>query len=356
MKLAVIFLAASLPFLGCQEEKTKEQLPPRPVMWTTVVPQAEKDIRLIGTVEPKVQTNHAFSVLGRLTLADASVGDSVTKGQIIASLDPTTFELAVRSAQAAVSISEAQLASATTEENRQNALLETNATSQAIHDIVTQQLEAARAELTRATAVLSKAEEQLGYASITAEHDGIVIGIFAEIGETVAPGQTIMTIANADVREAVVDLPDTICDCLPVGKSATVSLELAPSIKANGTISDMAPVADSLSRTVRARVTLENPPQAFRLGTTVIVDFISTDEPVMVVPATAILARNGKAHVWVIADDGKSVSLHLVTLGEERGTLVEILSGIVSGTRIVVAGVNSLEDNQPIRLGEELTF
>jgi RND family efflux transporter MFP subunit len=356
MKLVAVMLAVSLSFVGCQEDGTDDPLPARPVLWTTAIPQAEKDIRLVGTVEPKVQTNHAFRVLGRLTLTDASVGDIVTKGQTLAALDPATFELAVRSAQAAVSNAEAQLSSVTTEKNRQTTLLETNATTEAVYDIVAQQLEAARAGLTRAKAALSKAEEQLGYTRITAEHDGVVIGTFAEVGETVAPGKTIITIANADVREAVVDLPDTICDCVPIGTNATVSLELDPSIKANGIVREIAPVADSLSRTVRARVTLKNPPQGFRLGTTVIVNFASQNAPVMAVPNTAILKQDGNAYVWVITDDDTSIFKQLVSLGEDRGILIEILDGLEPGTRIVVAGVNSLEASQPIRLGEELTF
>lgn len=356
MKLVAVMLAVSLSFIGCQEDETTEPLPARPVLWTTVIPHAENDIRLIGTVEPRVQTNHAFRVLGRLTLADASIGDFVTKGQILAAVDPTTFELAVRSAHAAVSNAEAQLSSATTEKNRQTTLLETNATTEAFHDIVAQQLEAARAGLAGADAALSKAEEQLGYTRITAEHNGVVIGTFAEVGETVAPGKPIIIIANVDVREAVVDLPDTICDCVPIGTNATVSLELDPSIKAQGTVREIAPVADSLSRTVRARVTLKDPPQGFRLGTTVIVNFSSQNAPVIAVPNTAVLKQDGHAYVWVIRSDGTSTFKQQVTLGEDRGILIEILDGLEAGARVIVAGVNSLEANQPIRLGEELTF
>ena len=143
---------------------------------------------------------------------------------------------------------------------------------------------------------------------------------------------------------------------MPLSTKAIISLELDPTIKANGTIIEIAPVADSLSRTIRARLSLENPPSGFRLGTTVIVNFISNDAPLMVVPNTAILTQNGKTYVWVIGDDNSSVTKHSVTLGNERRALVEILDGIEPGTRVVVAGVNSLEDNQPIRIGEELTF
>ena len=354
MNAIEVALAFLLSFFGLMEEGASDPLPPRPVLWTTAIPQSPKDIRLVGTVEPKVRTNHAFRALGQLITRSVSVGDTVTKGQLVASIDPTTFELDVRSAQAAVSIAKATLTSAILEENRQLALLSSSTTTVAAHDVVKQKLDAAQADLTRANATLAKVEELSSFTRLIAEHDGAVVKVFAEVGEIVSPGSTILTIASTNIREAIIDLPDTIGGTLSLETNAVISLELDPSIQTTGRISEIAPTADSLSRTVRVRVTLDKAPKAFRLGATIIVNFVSNDPSAMMLPKTAILYEGNQTFTWAINDQTNSVSKLWVTIGEVRGNLVEIVDGLKTGTRVVIAGVNSLEDGQPIRLGEEL--
>ncbi len=361
MKLStriIIALVLSSPIvaLAFLSGDIEEELPPRPIIWATVALHYGESVQLAGVLEPSIQTNHAFRLLGRLTSKNVEVGDFVTSGQEIASIERSSFELSVRSALAATSIAQAQLANASANTNRQQTLLASGATTEAAYDAAAQQFAAASSELVRAQSTLSKAREQLEYTRVFAEHDGVVTGVFAQVGETVAPGQTIVTIANAENYEAVVDFPDTICDCLPVGARADVSLELAPSISASGKIREIAPVADSISRTIRARIGLENPPAGFRLGATVNVSFQMNEAPVILLPSSAILMKNDRAYVWLVSEDGTSVFEHSIELGKSRETLVEISSGLEAGMRVAIAGVHNLKNQQPVRLGEELTF
>ena len=69
---------------------------------------------------------------------------------------------------------------------------------------------AARAAVVRARANLTKAREQLSYTKISADYAGVVTAIGAEVGQVVAPGQTVVTVARPDIREAVIDVADEI--------------------------------------------------------------------------------------------------------------------------------------------------
>src|SRR4029077_6797325 len=120
-----------------------------------------------------------------------------------------SIELAVRSAKAELSRSQAQLANASATEQRQRTLITTDATSKATLDNAVQVRAGAEALVARAQANLTKALEQLGYAQLKTDFAGVVTAAAADVGKVVAPGQTVVTVARSDVREAVVDIgPD----------------------------------------------------------------------------------------------------------------------------------------------------
>ncbi|MGD0024813.1 MAG: biotin/lipoyl-binding protein, partial [Xanthobacteraceae bacterium] len=108
--IAGIF-AVSLFTAGCKQE-TQAQEPVRPVLSTVVEPTESSSTAAVGTVEPRYKTDLSFRVLGRLIARPVNVGDTVEQGEIVAAIDPTALELAVRSAKADLSRSQAQLANA----------------------------------------------------------------------------------------------------------------------------------------------------------------------------------------------------------------------------------------------------
>jgi len=356
MKLSVF--AAFLSVYTCVfgSAFAQEALPTRPVLWTTASLETSQETQLVGLIEPKIKTDLGFQILGRLIIKNVTIGEVITSGQLLAAVDPTPFELALRNAQSGVSNARAQLSAAIAEEVRQRALFSTNTAPETALEMAFQRLETARANETQALAVLAKAQEQLSYTSIFAEYDGIVISVYPEVGEIVAPGQVILTTARLDIREAVVDLPDVIATELAVGGQAIISLELNPQTQVVGEIREIEPAADSLSRTVRARITLRDAPDLFRLGTTVFVRFDEIETPTIILPLTAIRMQDGTANVWIINDEDTSARLNQVTIRELKGDYVEIISGVEAGDRVIVVGVNSIEAGALFRLGEEQTF
>ncbi len=162
-----------------------------------------------GTVEPRYTTNIGFRVLGRLIARPVNVGDLVEEGQILAAIDPTTLELAVQSARAELSRNKARLANASATEERKRTLIVSDSTTKASLDDAEYARAGAQASVARAQANLTKALEQLGHAQLKAEFAGVVTAVSADVGQVVSPGQTVVTVARPDVREAVVDVgPD----------------------------------------------------------------------------------------------------------------------------------------------------
>lgn len=353
LPLVMVFMAAVV-LAGCNKEE-EAAAPPRPVLSIVVAPTALPGTRFAGVVQAKVQAVLGSRVAGRLVSRSVHVGDLVRKGDVLAVLDGTAYELAVRSARAELSSAEATLSSAIATEERQTTLLQSNAAAKAAVESAEQSREAADAGLIRAQTALVKAEEQLSYTRILAEFDGVVVATGAEVGQTVSPGEAIVTVARPDERDAVVDIPET-AEAIAIGSRFTVSLQINPAIVVKGTVREVAPSADALTRTRRVKIALENPPATVRLGTTITAELEGPDLTVIMVPETAVLQKDGKPHVWLI--DGAKGEVHLAPIetGAAVGRNLPVPSGLKEGDRVVTAGVNSLEEGQKIKIEDEASL
>jgi RND family efflux transporter MFP subunit len=154
----------------------------------------------------------------------------VVEGQTVAAIDPTALELAVRSAKADLSKAQALLENAVGTEERKRIRIKTDATTKQTLDDAEQVRAGAQASTARTRANLTKAIEQLSYTEVKADFAGVVTAVGAEVGQIVSPGQTIVTVARPDVREAVVDISADFPVPLTVGLPFTVSLQLLPAV------------------------------------------------------------------------------------------------------------------------------
>jgi RND family efflux transporter MFP subunit len=343
--------ASALALAGCQQE-AKAPEPVRPVLSMVLEPSGSDGTVAVGVVEPRYKTNLAFRVLGRLTARPAYVGDLVSEGQAVGTIDATALELAVRLAKAELAKAEAQLATARATEERQRTLITSDATTKQTVDNAEQARAGADASLAHAQANLTKAIEQLGYAQLRADFAGVVTAVGAEVGQVVSPGQNVVTVARPDIREAVVDIGEDFPVPLEIGLPFTVGLQLLPAVQVEGRIREIAPQADSLTRLRRVRIALNNPPESFRLGATVTAKLGNQQNPILRLPASAVLARDGANFVWVVDQPASTVSLHKVDLAtDQAGT--RVTDGLVPGARIVTAGIHSLKPGQQVRIEQD---
>ncbi len=344
--LAVAWLLA-----GCQQETSVPE-PVRPVLSMVAKPNSGDSTVAVGVVEPRYKTNLGFRVLGRLISRPVYVGDLVKEGQIIGTIDPTALDLAVRAAKAQLVKAEAQLATAKATEERQRTLITSDATTRQTLDNAEQARAGAEASVAQEQASLSKAIEQLGYAQIKAEFGGVVTAVGAEVGQVVSPGQTLVTVARPDIREAVVDIGEDLPVPLEVGLPFSVSLQLLPAVQVEGRIREIAPQADPVTRLRRVRIALDKPPESFRLGATVTAKLGKHQSKILRLPASAVLAREGADFVWVVDQSAGTVSLQKIDgAAEEAG--IRVTGGLAAGTRVVTAGVHSLKPGQHVRIEQD---
>ncbi len=356
IKLSSIFIPVILcafAVSGCGEQKSAETPPVRPVLYAEVNPQTSVILGpFAGNVEPRYKTQLGFRTFGRLIARGAEVGEVVKQGTRLAALDPALQAAALRSAQAELASAEAQLANAEGAEGRQRALLDRGDTPTAVAELAQKNREGAAARVVQAQATLTKAREQLSYTAIVADTDGVITAWDAEIGQVVAPGKTIVTIARPDVKEAVFDLPEQLIASLGAGATVEIALQLDPSIKTQGRVRELAPEADQATRNRRVKFSLDAAPEAFRLGSTVTASLTKPVSSSVILPASALIEKDGKTGVWVIDPDKQTVQERAVTVNERGSGTVTIGAGLAKGERVVTAGVHSLVPGQAVRVFE----
>ena len=104
----------------------------------------------------------------------------------------------------------------------------------------------------------------------------------------------------------------------------------------------------------RVRIALNDPPESFRLGSTITASLSDGHASALRVPASAVLKQGAETFVWVIDDPTSRVSLQKVDLSEdERG--IRVTGGLAAGAHIVTAGIHSLKQGQQIHIEQDAT-
>jgi len=328
--------------------------PVRPVLSVKVEAMSEENLgRFAGSIQARYESNTGFRVGGRIASRNVDVGTEVQKGTLLATLDPTDQQNQLRSAQGDLARVQAQLINAQANARRQQALFDRGVGAQAQLDIAMTDLKTTQASLDQARAAVNQSKDQLDYTQLRSDHKAVVTAWNAEAGQVVTAGQQVVTLAQPDIKEAVIDLPDTLVDEIPSDVVFLVAGQLDPSINTTATLREIEPQAQSATRTRRARLTLANTPDGFRLGTAISVTLSSAIKPRIELPVTTLQEVDGKLRIWVIDTQSKTVNPRDVSVISRTDSSVVLAGGVKNGERVVSAGVNSLKPGQSVKLDED---
>lgn len=286
---------------------------------------------------------------GRVLAIHVDVGDLVSTGQILAELDPTQPAEAVRAAEAQLNAAEASLRYAEQTHARAENLLGRGVGTRADLDAAVEALDAARSRLEQMTAQLAKARQSLADVVIRADGPAIVTERNAAPGQVVNAAQTIVTLARNNGREAIFHAPD-VMDLKPLlGRRINLRTIDPPVVDAWAIITEIGPVTDTASGTVKVTARLEQNSPLPDLGAAIVTD-IPVDFPATFsVPWSALAILDGAPAVWVVDAASGRVELTHVTIGLYTEASIEISGGLSEGDVVVGAGSNFLYPGRPVR-------
>lgn len=348
--LLTVFTGAGLA--GCQQSAPPQQ-PPRPALVVTVgATTTPAPTVLVGEIRSRYETVQGFRVAGKIIQRKVEVGDTVRRGQVIASLDAADAGLSAVAAQSEVAVAEAEAALAEAELERQKQLYTKKFIALSALDVHETRNKSAQARLQQARSQATVAGNLTGYTHLVADRDGVITEIRAEPGQVVETGEPVVRISVQGALEAAVAVPESRMKGVRVGTPAEIRLWAGQETLYRGKVREAAPAADSATRTFTVRVALE-PGQPglseVRQGMTAGVRFYHDENAGYLLPGNAVTQINGKTLVWVV--DGKTgrVRQRPVTAGVFREDGVPVTGGVSAGEKVVVAGLHKLVEGQVVR-------
>jgi RND family efflux transporter MFP subunit len=331
-----VLLAAALGLAGCggKPEPSNDPGSNLPIAKVRVQKVESKPERIteeaIGTVRARLQATLEAKVSGRIAQLPVVLGQRVKAGELVARLEAA--EIAARLEQANASLEQAER-----DWRRSSALFEQQAVTRA-------EYEAAEVRHRVAKGMVAEANAMMGYVVLLAPFDGVVTKKWADVGDLAAPGKALVSIEDYSALQLEADVPEAIGSHVRPGAALLVRAD-ATTGSLTGTVAEIAPTADPLSRTFRVKLDLP-PKPGWRSGQFARLLVPMAQGNSLRVPASAVVRRGQMEMVFAVVN--QSAQLRLVKTGKRIGDEVEILSGLDASDSIIIEGAAQLIDGQPV--------
>ncbi len=405
--LKLMFLTLILSLMGCQAPETPQE-PVRPVR-TMVVPETSHILTRVfpGKISPAREVNLSFRVSNNIMEVPVKKGQYVDTGDIIASLDPRDFEIALRNTtgkldearanmramltgarpQDVLSL-ESKLESARTAldeaalqyerytklhrmgavatavlDNARSKNKEARSTVRSLEMELEKALKGAREEdiaamqarISSLEAGLHEARAALEDSVLRAPFEGFVAEIFVDNHQNVSAGQPVVRLQDISRLEIQTGLPEQLMVQKDMIKSIHVRLETFPEHFFPARIKEIATEAAAMSMTYELTSILDRPwtiPVYPSMAADVYIAFRPYDDGgYIIVPETAIVSPDGvQNRLWIYDPETKKVNSRTVVPGGMTGQGIQIVRGLEPGEIIVSAGADFLEEGQVVRV------
>ncbi len=303
---------------------------------TAAITTLENTSPLTGRLQPIEEVTIIPKAMGNVTSVNVELGQKVTKGTVLFTIDNTQVATAYNQAKASYNDAQTNL-------SRMETLYREGAIS-------LQQYEQAKTTYTVAKEAYTAASDGVSNYVVTAPIDGYITSINVAVGSMASQAAAAATIANIDKLEIDTSISENIINKIKVGDKVEVLVSSVSDKPFTGTVTALSPAPAVGSLTYPMKVTLDNATAEVKPGMfaeVIIVSDKTTD--VIALPSTAVLIKSGKTVVAVI-EDGKKVVFREVVVGVDNGELAEIKSGIKKGDTVVIEGQYYLEENSEFKI------
>lgn len=295
------------------------------------IPRVESSV---GTIKAVHEAAVASRLLAKVVDVRVVAGQRVQAGDLLVQLDDVDLKARWEQAQAAARSARAARDQAVIEKERIAKLFEQSAAASIELDRIQNVLKAAEAELTRTEQATAESLAVLDYAVIRSPIDGVVIDKKIEAGDTVTPGQVLLTLYDATRMQLVASVRESLVQRLAVGQTVEVEID-AMKKRCAGRVSEIVPEAQAASRSFLVKVTGPCPPGIYsgmfgRL-------LVPLDEEAITVIPKGSVQRVGQLDMVKVVD-GEVLRRRIVQLGRELGDDQEVLAGLRVGEQVVLAG------------------
>jgi RND family efflux transporter MFP subunit len=285
----------------------------------------------VGSIRAVHETSVGSKLLARVLEVKLKAGQAVSAGDVLVRLDDGDLRAKLEQASAAVQSAEAARDQAASEEKRYAPLAKDRVISQQEYERTVSARKSAEAELQRSREVVKEVQAMLDWATVRAPMDGVVIDKQIDVGDTVTPGQVLVTIFDPTRMQLVASVRESLALDMQTGQDIEVVIQGLDK-QCIGTISEIVPEAKTASRTFQVKVTGPCPPGVYS-GMFGRILIPLAEEEILVIPRSAV--RNIGQLELVDTVEGDRISRRAIRTGRTLDNDVEVLSGLREGERII---------------------
>ncbi len=339
----------------------------------------ERNVMATGSLKPSLQVNVGAQVNGQLTKLYVKQGDRVTRGQLLAEIDPTLqqnelrkSEAELQSAQAQKQASQALLRQYLLEFRRQQTLAKEGSgvksaleKAQAQYDSQLAQLHVNEAQIVQSQMAMETAKANLGFTRIMAPIDGEVLGIVTKEGQTIVSSQTaptILVLANVDIMTVHTRISETDILKVSVGQPLWFYVVADPERRYDSRMDAIQEAsAESLREDSSGSANNQQPSAVYYNGIFNIANqerllrtsmtaqvFIITAQAknVLRVPLSALGEQQPDKRYRVQIINGKQTSVRWVSVGLRNAQYAEVKAGLAQGDQVLLLGMPAGASNE----------
>ncbi|HWJ68773.1 MAG TPA: efflux RND transporter periplasmic adaptor subunit [Sphingobium sp.] len=358
--LLLLIGLAAWSFTRTQGRADRGNLRPKTTVGLARAVRSDMPVMLnaIGTVQPVTTATVRTQLAGVLFSLDFKEGQIVTKGQLLARIDPRPYQLALSQARANLARDQSQLALANLDLKRYQTLWTQDS-------IARQQVETQAATVKQTEGIVAADRAAIGTAALNLAYTAITAPVAGRIGLRQADLGNYLTPADANGLAVITQTdPIDVTFALPqeqlpqivdatqrgAGLPVTIKAQNGTAVLAQGHFLTLDNQIDATSGTVKAKARFANPGNVLFPNQFVNVSLLATTlRQAVVVPVAAVRHGPSGDFVFVLQPD-RTVKLQLVRSGPSDGIHTVMLSGVAAGAQIVVEGADSLDDGASVTL------
>jgi RND family efflux transporter MFP subunit len=338
IKMVIAMVIATV--MGCGNDKKEETTTEKRVKVDTVKVEPAKsgyDLEYSGTIEASQTIPLTFKTIGTVDKIYVEVGDAVKKGQLLASVDNSDM-------QSIYNTMLAKYDQAKDAYDRLKAVYEKGS----LTEIAWAEM---KSNYEQATSALDIAKSNLEKCNMYAPIDGYVGN------RNIEPGQSSVSITSAPIElvkiETVyvkISVPENEINRIQNGQKASILVSALEDKQFKGVVSNVSLVADEISRTYTAKISVPNTNLDLKPGMVCDVTLNLESEKIsLVVPCNAVSKdSDDKPYVYIVSTDNKTVKKQNIIIGRYCDAGIEVISGLTEGQTIVSEGCEKLSDNSLI--------
>ncbi|WP_068475298.1 efflux RND transporter periplasmic adaptor subunit [Saccharicrinis aurantiacus] len=355
--LAMLVLVIIISACGNKEKKKEEVI--KPVRYEVVAKMNAQKVRSYsGVASASNKIELSFRTSGIVSVLKAKIGQRVKKGDLLMRLDNVQAQLTYEQSISALKSAQSAMNTAKSSLERSKALYEKGSHSLSEYETAKNNFQNALDKFESAKRKKDIDQSQINYGYIYAPKSGVLAAVDISLNETVGSGQVVAILNAGDDVNVLVGLPENVINNVALGMTTEVEFSSVTGRTFTGSVIEVSPIVDSNTSTFPVKIDINKPIESIKPGMVANVTFTygsdsDSGSNQLVVPVKAVGEDgNGNFVMCIQTSDNKIgiVKKQNITLGELTNNGFIVLKGLEEGQLIATAGLQTLLNNQKVKL------